>query len=126
MFYALYFTLYILDSLHSFLLSVTNSNPRNSKAPFDIFKLTVFPTQIPATATIINKRNFSQQSITFHISSTHLPGHSSVLLLVMLSPVPMAARSEASFCGHWFAGFVGSNPSGGMNVSLLQVLCVVR
>jgi hypothetical protein len=31
---------------------------------------------------------------------------------------PMAARSKAWFCGRSIAGFVGSNPGGGMDVCL--------
>ena len=40
--------------------------------------------------------------------------------------VPLAARSKAYVCGRSHAGIVGSNPTGGMDVSLLLVLCVVR
>ena len=34
-------------------------------------------------------------------------------------PIPVAARSKAWDCGHSFAGIVGSNPAGGMDVCLL-------
>jgi hypothetical protein len=39
---------------------------------------------------------------------------------------PVAARSEERAFGRSFAGIVGSNPTGGMAVCLLWVLCVVR
>ena len=41
-------------------------------------------------------------------------------------PVTVAARSKLSVCGRSTAENVGSNPTGGMDVCLLQVLCVVR
>ena len=41
-------------------------------------------------------------------------------------PVPVAARSKAWDCGLSPAEIVGSNPTGGMDVCLLWVLCVVR
>jgi hypothetical protein len=41
-------------------------------------------------------------------------------------PVPVAARSKARVCGRSPAEVVDSNPTGGMDVCLLQVLCVVR
>ena len=37
----------------------------------------------------------------------------------------MVARSKARVCGRSLAGIVGSNPTGGMDVFLLRVLCVV-
>ena len=39
---------------------------------------------------------------------------------------PEAARSMAWVCGRPLAGTAGSNPTGGMDVCLLWVLCVVR
>ena len=41
-------------------------------------------------------------------------------------PAPVAARSKVEFCSRSPAEIVGSNPTGGMNVCLLWVLCVVR
>ena len=41
-------------------------------------------------------------------------------------PVPVAARSKAWSCGRSLAGIVGSNPTGGMYVCKLRVLCVFR
>ena len=38
----------------------------------------------------------------------------------------MAALSKAWICSHSLAGIVGSNPTGGMGVCLLWVLCIVR
>ena len=40
-------------------------------------------------------------------------------------PVPVAARSKAYVCGRSLAEIVGSIPTGGMDVCLLRVLCVV-
>jgi len=37
----------------------------------------------------------------------------------------VAARSKTVVCGRSLAGIAGSNPSGGMDVCLLRVLCVV-
>jgi hypothetical protein len=37
-----------------------------------------------------------------------------------------AARSKAYVCGRALAGFVGSNPTGSMDVCLLYNVCVVR
>jgi len=42
------------------------------------------------------------------------------------SPIPVAARSKEWFCGRSLTGIVGLNPTGGMDVCLLCVLCVVR
>jgi len=41
-------------------------------------------------------------------------------------PVPVAAQSEVWVCGLSPAQIVGSNPTGGMDVCLLWMLCVVR
>jgi hypothetical protein len=41
-------------------------------------------------------------------------------------PIPVAARSKAWVCGRSLTGIVGSNLTGGMDVCLLSVLCVVR
>ena len=41
-------------------------------------------------------------------------------------PVPVAARSKASVCGCSAAEIVGSNPTGGVEVCVLRVLCIVR
>jgi hypothetical protein len=43
-----------------------------------------------------------------------------------LLPIPVAARSKTWVCGRSLAGIAGSNASGGMDVCLLWVLCVVR
>jgi hypothetical protein len=34
-------------------------------------------------------------------------------------PIPVAARSKSSLCGHSLARIAGSNPTGGMEVCLL-------
>ena len=44
----------------------------------------------------------------------------------MFKPVAAAARSKAYVCGRLPAEIAGSNPTGGMDVCLLWVLCVVR
>jgi hypothetical protein len=41
-------------------------------------------------------------------------------------PIPVAVRSKAKVCGRSPAEILGSNPTGGMDVCLLWVLCVVR
>jgi hypothetical protein len=38
-------------------------------------------------------------------------------------PTPVAARSKAWVCGEALAGIVVSNPTGGMDVCLVQCLC---
>jgi hypothetical protein len=40
------------------------------------------------------------------------------------SPVPVAAPSNTWVCGRWLAGIAGSNPVGGMNISLSLVSIV--
>ena len=42
------------------------------------------------------------------------------------TPVPVAARSKALVCVRSSAEIVGSNPTVGMDVCLLWVLCIVR
>jgi hypothetical protein len=42
------------------------------------------------------------------------------------TPLPAAARSKAKFYGRSPAEIVRSNPTGGMDVSLLCAFCVVR
>ena len=44
----------------------------------------------------------------------------------MVMPIPVATRSRAWVCGRTLAGIVGSNPTMGMDVCLMRVLCVVR
>jgi len=48
-----------------------------------------------------------------------------LLLLLLLVPIPMTARSKVKVCGRSPAESVGSNPTGGMEVFALWVLCVV-
>ena len=45
---------------------------------------------------------------------------------VFLWLLPVAARSKALACGRLLAGIMISNPTGGMGISFLWVLCVVR
>jgi len=45
---------------------------------------------------------------------------------IIFLPVPVAARSKAEVCGRSPAEIVGSNPTGGMDVFLLRLLCVVK
>jgi len=40
-------------------------------------------------------------------------------------PIPVATRSEALVYGRSLPGNVGSNPTGGMDVCLLWVVCVL-
>jgi hypothetical protein len=37
--------------------------------------------------------------------------------------IPVAARSKAKVCGQALAGIVGSSPTGGMDICLVQCLC---
>jgi hypothetical protein len=41
-------------------------------------------------------------------------------------PIPVTVRYKAWVCSSSLGGVVGSNPAGGMDSCLLQVLCVVR
>jgi hypothetical protein len=41
-------------------------------------------------------------------------------------PIPVSVRAKSSVCDRLLAGMTGSNPAGGLDVSLLWVLCVVR
>ena len=45
---------------------------------------------------------------------------------MMSKPIPVAARSTARVFGRSLAGIVDSNSSGGMDVCLWRVSCVVR
>ena len=45
---------------------------------------------------------------------------------VLCKPVPVAARSKAWGCGRSSAEIVVSNPTGGTDVCMLWVMCVVR
>ena len=47
------------------------------------------------------------------------------VLYCLISPVPLAARSKAQACGRLPAEIVVSNPTGGMDVYLLGVVCVL-
>jgi hypothetical protein len=46
--------------------------------------------------------------------------------LILSLPIPVAARSKVWVCGRSLTRIVGSNLTGGMDVCLLLVLCVVR
>jgi hypothetical protein len=46
-------------------------------------------------------------------------------LLIQIA-IPTAVRSKAWVCGCSLAGIAGANPSGGIYICLLRVLCVVR
>jgi hypothetical protein len=41
-------------------------------------------------------------------------------------PIPVAARSKVWVFGRSLAGIAGSNPSAGMDVRLLLMMCVIR
>jgi hypothetical protein len=49
-----------------------------------------------------------------------------MLVYVFTTPILVAALSKALVWGHSLAGNVVSNPTGGMDICLLWVLCVVR
>jgi hypothetical protein len=38
-------------------------------------------------------------------------------------PIPVSARSKAWVCGRSPAEIVGSNPAGGMDISVVRVVC---
>ena len=48
-----------------------------------------------------------------------------IFLSISTRPIPVAAQPKTSVCCRTFAGMVGSNPAGGMDVCLLWLLCVV-
>ena len=61
------------------------------------------------------------------ITIVHFPLQRFVFMVVtLLGPVPVAARSKALVCGRSPAEILGSNPTGGMDVCLLWVLRGVR
>jgi len=66
--------------------------------------------------------NFQQNSHFYAISTTI---HDKTYL-DMEKPIPVSARTKAWVCGRSLAGIAGSNRTGGMNICLLWVLCVVR
>lgn len=41
-------------------------------------------------------------------------------------PSPVASRSNAWVCDHYFAGIAGSKPAGGGDLCLFGLLCVVE
>ena len=47
-------------------------------------------------------------------------------IAIGISPISVVAPSKAWVCGHSLAGIAGANPTGGMDVCLLGMLCVVR
>jgi hypothetical protein len=46
-------------------------------------------------------------------------------MMSAFTPIPVAVRSQAHFCGRLTAGIADSNPADGMDVRLLCLLCVV-
>jgi hypothetical protein len=64
-----------------------------------------------------------ENTVSCHTTSgTSLNYNCSVAML----PIPLVKRSKAWVCSRLFAGIVGSNPIGGMDVCLLWVLCTVK
>ena len=55
-----------------------------------------------------------------------VPGREDFSSFYTTKPVPVAARSKTRVCGRSPADFVGSNPTGGMDVCLLWMLFAVR
>ena len=57
----------------------------------------------------------------------HLLGEQQTLFILQyyhcVLPVPFAARSKTWVCGRSLNGIVGSNPTGGMDVCLVSVVC---
>ena len=49
-----------------------------------------------------------------------------IVARIAWTQLPVTARSKAWVCGRSLGGNAGSNPTRGMDVSLLWVLCVVR
>ena len=48
----------------------------------------------------------------------------SFLCLKVKMRIPVAVRSKTWNCGHSLAGAASSNPTGGLDICLLRVLCV--
>jgi hypothetical protein len=44
----------------------------------------------------------------------------------VMQPTPVATRSKAWDCGRLFAGIMGSNTAGGLDICVMWVLSVVR
>jgi len=53
---------------------------------------------------------------------TILPLHK-IIIIINDTPIPVAARSKTWVCGRSFAGIVGSNLAGGMDMFLVSVVC---
>jgi hypothetical protein len=46
-----------------------------------------------------------------------------IKLFIALVPIPVAVRSKAWVCGRSLTRIMGSNPTGGMDVCLVSVVC---
>jgi len=60
-----------------------------------------------------------------HLKTLTLP-YDTHSLHYRAKPIAVPARSKAWVCGRSLAGIVGSTPTGGTDICLLRVLCVVR
>ena len=58
--------------------------------------------------------------------SAWLPAAVAASIPISVLPLPVAACSKARVYGRLLAAIAGSNPTGGMDVFLLGMLCVVR
>jgi len=72
------------------------------------------------------KRSDLQTSVPEEIIELLFFNNYSLETLSVLLPVPVAAWYKSWVCGSSLAEIVGLNPAGGMDVSLLWVLYVVR
>jgi hypothetical protein len=71
----------------------------------------------------VSKRNYSTKIPALSLIVQNFKG---LWLVYVTSPIPVAVRSNAWVYGRSPTGIVGSNPTGGIDVCLLLVLCVVR
>ena len=79
--------------------------------------------QVVRTPTIISNNPVYKTGIIFLSSYTIVVKN---IKYKFYMPVSVAARSKALVCDRSPAEIVGSNPTGGMDVCLLWLSCVVR
>ena len=82
----------------------------------------------PATVVFSSELHEYYGTFIFHASDLDaLKGRENIKVTVNVNqPVPVAARSKAWVCGRSPAEIVGSNPTGGMDVCFLWMLCNAR
>jgi hypothetical protein len=100
-------------------LTVSDGYPVSSSVTSSDFLKDGYTLSTSAVLALINICLFSSSLFCLLFSLNFLSKILTICIYLFMGPIPVAALSEAGFCGRLLAGIAGSNPAGSMDICLL-------